>query len=633
MKKILSIFLTIILLCGCLAAASADDFGAWDQKVPQRAAINLDELTGDKKPEKKEDKKPEKKAKPIFEYKSWPGDKATITKWNEDKETLTIPKELDGYKVTAIGKDACKDKKNLRSVVIPEGVVSIEDRAFSGCEALKKVTLPESLREIGKSAFSHCALEAVSLPDGVESIGESCFCWCRSLSAINFPSSLSVIPEHSFENCSLTEVNIPSTVSGIEKSAFSMCGKLTKVVLPGTKVEIEGNPFDLCHDLEEIIVPDGHPNLEITDGCLIDKNEHRLICYPIGLEQTSFAIPEGIIILGESAFESADFDKVTFPETVTEIGEACFMSCSRVTEIELPDSVKTIRKHAFAHMSNLQKITLPKKTGTIEDDAFYKCKNLMIYVYRGSMAVSYCKKSNLAYRVIDSEKRDPEQEAFIDQFIKNPSIYDFTGNWEPYAVLSGTDLRPIAPEKADSMARLTITTDGLFFILKDGSNGCFSEPEIKSSCLKFKESENQYCTMKNPESHKKYLVQLTKSLEQTGMVYRQVEESEILTVEKRDPIASRDPDLIGKVYDLTGQLGYVTDTERGHLHLQVMEVISANPIVINSYSVILPNKASLKDYFSNHTGETIELRGRVTGWIDTKDSPMLDFIAGDYRLP
>ena len=632
MKKILSIFLTIILLCNCLAAASADDFGAGDQKVPQRATINLDELTGDKKPEKKEDKKPEKKAKRVFEYRSSSDGEATITKWNEDKESLTIPKELDGYKVTAIGEEAFKEKKNLRSVVIPEGVVSIEDRAFSGCEALKKVTLPESLREIGKSAFSHCALEAVSLPDGVESIGESCFSWCESLSAINFPSSLSVIPEHSFENCSLTEVNIPSTVSGIEKSAFSMCGKLTKVVLPGTKVEIEGNPFVLCHDLEEIIVPDGHPNLEITDGCLIDKNEHQLICYLLGLKRTSsFAIPEGITTLNAAAFESADFDKVTFPETVTEIGEACFMSCSRVTEIELPDSVKTIRKHAFAHMSNLQKITLPKKTGTIEDDAFYKCKNLMIYVYRGSMAVSYCKKSNLAYRVIDSEKRDPEQEAFMDQFIKNPSIYDFTGDWEPYGALVGTILIPQAPEEMDKMARLTITSDGAFVITGEESYTFLDEPKVKSGCLTFKSSESfQFYVMKDPESKEEYLVFIPEKSEQAGVVFRQVKKTEILTREQRDPLASRDPDLIGKVYDLTGTLAYVSETEGGHLHMLVVEVINRNSVETNAYSVTLMYQGALKGYLSDCIGEPIKLHGRVAGWLDSDDSHMLDFIASDY---
>lgn len=631
MKKILSIFLTIILLCNCLAAASADDFGAGDQKVPQRATINLDELTGNKKPEKKEDKKPEKKAKRVFEYRSSSDGEATITKWNEDKESLTIPKELDGYKVTAIGEEAFKEKKNLRSVVIPEGVVRIEDWAFYRCKELKKVTFPESLREIGKSSFIFCAMETVTLPDGVESIGESCFSWCESLSAINIPSSLSVIPKEAFENCSLTEVIIPATVSGIEEDAFAMCNKLTRVVFPGTKVGIERNPFALCQTLEEIIVPDGHPNLEVRDGCLIDKSEHRLICYPIGLEQTSFAIPEGIIILGESAFQGADFEKVTFPETVTEIGKSCFMSCDKVTEIELPESVSTIRHSAFSTMTEMQQITIPRTIKTIEDDAFESCKNLLVYTYRGSTAESYCRKNDLAYRLIDNESPDPGQEAYMDQFIRNPSIYDFKGDWEPYGALVGTILIPQAPEEMDQMARLTITSDGAFVITGEESYTFLDEPKVKSGCLTFNSSGSfQFYVMKDPESKEKYLVFIPEKSEQAGVVFRQVKKTEILTREQRDPLASRDPDLIGKVYDLTGTLAYVSETEGGHLHMLVVEVINRNSVETNAYSVTLMYQGALKGYLSDCIGEPIKLHGRVAGWLDSGDSHMLDFIASDY---
>ena len=69
--------------------------------------------------------------------------------------------------------------KNTRGeVVIPNGVVKIEDFAFRGCQLITSVIIPEGVTEIGCGAFSGCArLESIVIPSSVTEIGESAFCY------------------------------------------------------------------------------------------------------------------------------------------------------------------------------------------------------------------------------------------------------------------------------------------------------------------------------------------------------------------------------------------------------------------------------------------------------------------------
>ena len=82
-------------------------------------------------------------------------------------ENLVIPKVFE------IGEEALKGS-SIKSVVIPEGVRVIRERAFEDCEVLRSVTLPSSLRRIDDFAFSSTRLHEIVLPYGVE-LGKSVF--------------------------------------------------------------------------------------------------------------------------------------------------------------------------------------------------------------------------------------------------------------------------------------------------------------------------------------------------------------------------------------------------------------------------------------------------------------------------
>ena len=89
--------------------------------------------------------------------------------------------------------------RNLRNIIIPEGVTRIGERAFNNCMNLETVVLPRSLRTIGKLAFMSCrALRQVEIPEGVEEICDHAFGATNSLKAVHLPDSLQRVDKFIF---------------------------------------------------------------------------------------------------------------------------------------------------------------------------------------------------------------------------------------------------------------------------------------------------------------------------------------------------------------------------------------------------------------------------------------------------
>lgn len=99
----------------------------------------------------------------------------------------------------------------LQSITLPNSVKVIGDSAFEFCRTLQNVVLPESLKSIGSSAFWDCeSLKHIHLPNSILSIGENAFSFCKSLQSITLPEALIYIGEDAFDDClSLRSIYIP----------------------------------------------------------------------------------------------------------------------------------------------------------------------------------------------------------------------------------------------------------------------------------------------------------------------------------------------------------------------------------------------------------------------------------------
>ena len=148
-----------------------------------------------------------------------------INGYSGKEQNVVLPDRYLGNTVYGIKYGGLSNCTGLVSVVIPEGMISIGDKAFSWCERMVSISIPDSVTYIGDGAFNGCTrLESITIPDGVTRIGKATFRLCESLSSVSIPDSVTEIGEKAFARCvSLSAITIPDSVARIGNGAFSGC--------------------------------------------------------------------------------------------------------------------------------------------------------------------------------------------------------------------------------------------------------------------------------------------------------------------------------------------------------------------------------------------------------------------------
>ena len=237
--------------------------------------------------------------------------------------------------------------------------------AFSGCNRLTSLTLPDGITEIGDHAFEGCSeLTSLTLPAGITKIGSEAFNGCTGLTSLTLPAGITKIGDDVFRGCSgLTSLTLPASITKIGDQAFHGCSGLKEV------------RFCINDNLDTYLTK-GHPYINVDCGIKYYINDKEI---------TSIEIPSNVTTLGNYVFQGCSrLTSLTLPVGITSIGYRAFHDCSGLTSLILPAGagITEIGSEAFEGCSGLTSLTLPAGITSIGSRAFQGCSGLTsIYVY------------------------------------------------------------------------------------------------------------------------------------------------------------------------------------------------------------------------------------------------------------
>lgn len=195
---------------------------------------------------------------------------------NEDAHIvdIVIPATHAGLPVTTIKAGGFSEKENIKSIIIPDTVNVIEEKAFQGCTNLQKVVLPKGIEVLSNSMFENCtSLVQIDLPDSIKEIQYDVF-RKTSIEYMNLPYGIKYIGETLFsENTNLKRVHIPDTVTRIDARAFYKCNSLEEIIIPNSVVEMGYNIFTSCKGLKRAVIGTGIKTLTTSDFMYCDALE------------------------------------------------------------------------------------------------------------------------------------------------------------------------------------------------------------------------------------------------------------------------------------------------------------------------------------------------------------------------
>lgn len=247
-----------------------------------------------------------------------------------------------------ISHSAFRDCKNLKQIILPEGIKTLDYYSFMGCTELSSVNIPSTLEVIGTDIFSESKIESITIPNTLLLVSEGAF---NKDTRIIFDSSNKEIKRSILHSAKQSEIVLSEGVEIIHNSAFEYCDSLKSINIPVSLQEIRNNVFKNCNSL-----------IELT-----------------GIEKAS-----NLKKIGEYAFYNCRLTDVELPEGLEEIGVKAFFQCRYLKSVLLPKSLLKLGRNSISNTGSAV------SSGTT------------FYVYDKSPAARYCKRNNLKYITINS---------------------------------------------------------------------------------------------------------------------------------------------------------------------------------------------------------------------------------------
>lgn len=299
----------------------------------------------------------------------------------------------------AIASGAFSNCDELQTIRIPEGVMAIGDGAFYSCDGLTTVNIPETVTHIGQKTFSGCKnLTAITIGKNVRSMDQLAFAGCVSIKELHitdlaawcdiefagssanplffggatmylngaavkkveYPQGATEVKAFAFANYQgLTAVKLPDSVRRIGQAAFADCNYLTSVSFGKGVESIGWGAFAFCVRLKTVTIPG---NVTTIEDYAFEN-----------AAMTKLTLSEGLKYIGEGAFSYCGWlKKVTVPGSVEYIGKDAFRSCTAMTSVTLKKGVPYVADGMFRECSSIKSVSIPDTVRYIGDDAFYR---------------------------------------------------------------------------------------------------------------------------------------------------------------------------------------------------------------------------------------------------------------------
>ena len=291
-----------------------------------------------------------------------------------------------------IGHQAFRNCRSLKSITIPASVETIANGAFINTNDMdlsgKAYLFNGSIHDYEEAEYNFndtYSLTTVTFAEGskLKLIDQWAFQGHQALKSITLPDSLEKIGYGAFIICtSLTEINVPKNVDEIGACAFQTRGWNYE----------SGN-------LSKITVDENNPNFKSVDGVVFSKDGKTIVAYPVA-KSGEYGIPADVSKIAEAAFANCQkLTSVTIPEGVTEIPENAFSYCTALAEAKLPSTLKTIGKWGF-EATAMTSIDIPESVTAIDAHAFESSSLKNINGVEGSYAETFANENGYKFNGI-----------------------------------------------------------------------------------------------------------------------------------------------------------------------------------------------------------------------------------------
>lgn len=227
-------------------------------------------------------------------------------------------------------------------------------------------------------------IKKVVVEDGITHIGTKAFMYFDNLNSVVIGDDVEELNGSFIECCELKDVTIGKSVRSV-------------------------NDFIECRVLKSYSVSPDNEYLSSSDGVLFNKDQSKLLIYPMG-KFTDYTVPDSVTEIAEHAFmdnahikniivpdgveriqyeafaNCRELETVTLPKSIVHISDRAFNCCPELkSSITIPDGQTSIGKETFYYCMNLPSVSIPKSVTSIEENAFYFCSALRDVYYSGTM--------------------------------------------------------------------------------------------------------------------------------------------------------------------------------------------------------------------------------------------------------